>query len=44
MNKIVFILLSMPKTIVFNLKAFKLKDALKVPIIISYKTKLRKNL
>lgn len=41
-KKIFFLILSMPKTIYFNFKAFKIKEAIKLPVIISYKTKMGK--
>lgn len=42
MNKIAFLLRSLPKTIFFNLKAFDIKQAIKMPIIVSYNTKFGK--
>lgn len=40
-NYILF-LLGLPKTIYFNLKYFKLKEAIKLPVFVSYKVKLLK--
>jgi acetyltransferase-like isoleucine patch superfamily enzyme len=41
-RKILFMALSAPKTIVFNLKYFGFKDAVKMPVFVSYNTKLIK--
>lgn len=34
-------LLSIPKSLYFNLSAFPLKTAIKMPVLVSYKTKLK---
>ena len=34
-------LLSIPKSLYFNLSAFPLKIAVKMPVLVSYKTKLK---
>jgi acetyltransferase-like isoleucine patch superfamily enzyme len=41
-NNIFYLLLSAPKTIIFNLKYFDFKDAIKFPVLVSYKTYLSK--
>lgn len=46
MNNNLYVLLSLPKSILFNIKIFPLKYAIKLPVFVSYNTKtkgLRKN-
>ena len=40
-ENIVEILLSIPKTIIFNFKVLPVKSAIKMPFIVSYNVKLR---
>lgn len=42
MNKLLLLLLSVPNTIRFNLHYFPLRDALRLPVLVSYKVKLKK--
>lgn len=42
MNKILLAVLGLPKSIYINLKYFEFKDAIKLPIIVSYRTKFLK--
>ena len=41
-NKIILLILSLPKTIYINFKYLKFKDAIKLPILVSYNVKLAK--
>ena len=41
MNKILCMMISLPKTIYFNLKYFKLSQAIKLPVFVSYNTKFK---
>lgn len=41
-TKIILFILSLPKTIYFNLKYFKLKDAIRLPVLISHRVVLDK--
>lgn len=41
-NKIILLILSLPKTIYINFKYLKFKEAIKLPILVSYKVKLAK--
>ena len=40
MNKYIKYIISLPKSILFNIKVFPLKDAIKLPVFISYDVKL----
>lgn len=40
MQKIIKILLSIPNTLIFNLKCFPLPEALSLPVIVSYNVKM----
>ena len=42
MNNIIHALLSIPKTIFFNFRIFKFKDAIRFPILISFKCRIKK--
>lgn len=41
MNRILVKLLSIPKTLYFNFKYFKLNEAIKLPVFVSYNTKFK---
>lgn len=41
MNKILYMIISLPKTIYFNLKYFRLSQAIKLPVFVSYNTKFK---
>ena len=41
MNRILCMMISLPKTIYFNLKYFKLSQAIKLPVFVSYNTKFK---
>lgn len=41
MNKIIELLISIPKTVYFNFKYFKSSQAIKLPVFISYNTKFK---